>query len=154
MRIDFDMCCLQRPIDDQTQLRVRVEAQAVLGILALCEDGRAELIASEALVFRDRGESGRCSPRLRHSVDRMAVQFVQTDASVKSRAQQFMAAGIQPLDALHLASAVEAHADFFCTCDDRFLKKLAPSTRCQPKSFHHSNWFRRSNHDDPAQVAQ
>ena len=24
---------------------------------------------------------------------------------------------------LHLASAVEAQADFFCTCDDRLLKK-------------------------------
>jgi hypothetical protein len=24
---------------------------------------------------------------------------------------------------LHLATAEEAHADYFCTCDDRFLKK-------------------------------
>jgi len=27
------------------------------------------------------------------------------------------------LDALHLASAEEAEADYFCTCDDRFLKR-------------------------------
>ena len=30
---------------------------------------------------------------------------------------------MKPLDALHLASAVEADADFFCTCDDRLLKR-------------------------------
>jgi predicted nucleic acid-binding protein len=30
---------------------------------------------------------------------------------------------MKPLDALHLASAVEAKADFFCTCDDRLLKR-------------------------------
>ena len=31
--------------------------------------------------------------------------------------------GVQPLDALHLASAEVAQADYLCTCDDRFLKK-------------------------------
>lgn len=123
MRIYFDMCCLQRPIDDQTQLRVRVEAQAVLGILALCEDGRAELIASEALVFEIDANPEDVRRDFATQSIAKATQFVQADASVKARAQQFLAAGLQPLDALHLASAVEAHADFFCTCDDRFLKK-------------------------------
>ena len=33
------------------------------------------------------------------------------------------AMGMKPLDALHLASGVEADADFFCTCDDRLLKR-------------------------------
>jgi len=28
-----------------------------------------------------------------------------------------------PLDALHLSSAEEARADYFCTCDDRLLAK-------------------------------
>jgi predicted nucleic acid-binding protein len=27
------------------------------------------------------------------------------------------------LDALHLASAIEAQADYFCTCDDRLLRR-------------------------------
>jgi predicted nucleic acid-binding protein len=27
------------------------------------------------------------------------------------------------LDALHLASAEKGKADYFCTCDDKFLKK-------------------------------
>ena len=31
--------------------------------------------------------------------------------------------GFEPLDALHLASAEEAKADYFCSCDDRLLKK-------------------------------
>ena len=53
MRIYFDMCSLQRPLDDQTQLRVLVETQAVLGVLALCESGAIELIASDALVFEN-----------------------------------------------------------------------------------------------------
>ena len=31
--------------------------------------------------------------------------------------------GIKPLDALHLASAEEAQAVYFCTCDDKFLNR-------------------------------
>jgi len=31
--------------------------------------------------------------------------------------------GIKPLDALHLSSAVVSGANYFCTCDDSFLKK-------------------------------
>lgn len=27
------------------------------------------------------------------------------------------------MDALHLASAVESKAEYFCTCDDRLLKR-------------------------------
>jgi predicted nucleic acid-binding protein len=34
MRIYLYICCLQRPLDDQTQPRIRVETEAVLAILA------------------------------------------------------------------------------------------------------------------------
>jgi predicted nucleic acid-binding protein len=30
---------------------------------------------------------------------------------------------LAPLDALHLASAEAAGADYFCTCDDRLLRR-------------------------------
>ncbi len=55
MRVYLDMCSIQRPLDDRSQLRVHVEAEAVLGILALCESGEAELLSSDALEY----ESGR-----------------------------------------------------------------------------------------------
>jgi hypothetical protein len=51
MKIYLDMCSLQRPLDIKTQLRVAVEAEAILNILALCEAAHAELLASDALVF-------------------------------------------------------------------------------------------------------
>ena len=43
--------------------------------------------------------------------------------NIKRRASEFILLGIKPLYALHLASAEEAEADYFCTCDDRFLKR-------------------------------
>lgn len=42
---------------------------------------------------------------------------------VETLAEQFQKTGVKPLDALHLASATVAEADYFCTCDDAFLRR-------------------------------
>lgn len=42
---------------------------------------------------------------------------------MESRIQAYQDAGIKPFDALHLASAVAMSADYFCTTDDRLLRK-------------------------------
>ncbi|MBI3958843.1 MAG: PIN domain-containing protein [Chloroflexi bacterium] len=123
MKIYLDSCALQRPLDDKTQMRIRLEAEAILSVLELCKRGEVELISSEALEFeieknplgtrREYAESALGSARYR----------VAMNDTVELRAHTFRNFGIQPLDALHLASAEEAAADYFCTCDDRFLKR-------------------------------
>jgi predicted nucleic acid-binding protein len=123
MKVYFDMCSLQRPLDDKAQLRVFVEAQAILGVLALCESGKTDLIASDAHVFESDANPDAVRRDFAVQALAKATQFVKTDDELKARAQTFIAAGIKPLDALHLASAIAAEANFFCTCDDRFLKK-------------------------------
>lgn len=52
IRIYLDTCSIQRPLDSKTQIRIALEAEAVLGILALCEEGAVELIVSDALTFK------------------------------------------------------------------------------------------------------
>ena len=42
---------------------------------------------------------------------------------IEAQARAFVKAGMKPLDALHLASASWAKAAYFCTCDDKLLKK-------------------------------
>ena len=51
MRIYLDTCCLQRPLDDQTQPRIRVETEAVFAILASVQAGSVTLLSSEVLEF-------------------------------------------------------------------------------------------------------
>lgn len=123
MKIYFDMCSLQRPLDDKTQLRVLLEAQAVLGVLALCESGKADIVASDALVFECDANPDAVRRDFADQAIAKSAYFIQTTPQIKAKAQTFVDAGIKPLDALHLASAIAAKADFLCTCDDRFLKK-------------------------------
>jgi predicted nucleic acid-binding protein len=49
--------------------------------------------------------------------------FAKLDDSIEHRSKTFVRSGIKPIDALHLVSAEKMNADFFCTCDDKFLKK-------------------------------
>lgn len=123
MKIYLDMCTIQRPLDTKTQPRIAVEAEAILGVLTLCEAQQVELMSADALLF----ELGRNPHPVRKEyalkVLAKAVLFVPTDDEVVERTRRFQAEGIKPLDALHLASAVIGKADYFCTCDDRFLKR-------------------------------
>jgi hypothetical protein len=41
-KIYLDTCCLNRPFDDQTQERIRLESEAMLAILSRIEKGEWE----------------------------------------------------------------------------------------------------------------
>jgi hypothetical protein len=123
MKIYLDMCSLQRPLDDKVQLRILVEAEAVLGIIALCDSGEAQLIGSDALVFEAERNPHPIRKSFAHEMLAKARQFVSVNEQVEKRARTLNGLGIGSLDALHLASAIEADADYFCTCDDKLLKR-------------------------------
>lgn len=133
MKIYLDMCSIQRPLDTKTQPRIAVEAEAILAVLMLCEAAQADLISSDILLF----EVGRNPHPVRKEyalkVLTKAKVFVPTDNEVVERTRRFEAKGMKPLDAFHLASAVVAKADYFCTCDDRFLKRAKDADTGQTK---------------------
>ncbi len=49
LKLYLDTCSIQRPLDTQTQTRVRLETEAILGILAQVEAGKVTLISSTVL---------------------------------------------------------------------------------------------------------
>jgi hypothetical protein len=63
MRVYIDRCCLQRPLDDQTQPRIKVETEAVLAIRASINAGDLSMLNSEALEY----EIGRIPDDVRRS---------------------------------------------------------------------------------------
>lgn len=123
MRIYLDCCCLQRPLDDQTQPRIKVEAEAVLVILAAVQAGDVVLLNSEALEY----EIARIpNARRRNEVLAMlalAKERLKLTKESVTLAESLESVGIMAMDALHLSLASTAKADFFCTCDDSLLRK-------------------------------
>ncbi len=123
MKVYLDMCCIQRPMDTRSHVRIAVEAEAILGILALCETNQLQLISSGALEFEAEQTPHPVRRRYALEVLAKATTFVSADHSVEERVRYLQTLGIKPLDALHLASAEAAQAELFCTCDDRFFRK-------------------------------
>ena len=123
IKLYLDTCSIQRPLDTLSQTRLRLEAEAVLGVLAQGKAGNIELISSTVLeleiqrnplaVRREHGEQ----------VLAQATTIVIVDEQIEQRATHFVQVGIKVMDALHLAAAEAAQADYFCTCDDRFLRR-------------------------------
>jgi predicted nucleic acid-binding protein len=123
MRIYLDACSLQRPLDDRSQPRVNVEAEAVLTILELVEAGSLDLLSSEALAFEiDRIPDANRKASAREII-KLASETIALVDAIERQAESLIESGIKPMDALHVASASWAKADFFCTCDDKLLKK-------------------------------
>ncbi len=123
MKVYLDVCAIQRPLDTPDQIRIVLESEAVLGVLSLCETGKLELVSSDALQYEV--ERNPLPVRREHAraVLRLAHTHVALSEEVKERAKQLTEAGFMPMDALHLASAEAAQVEYFCTCDDRLLRR-------------------------------
>ncbi len=123
MRVYLDVCAIQRPLDTPNQIRIALEAEAVLGIIGLCDTGQLEIISSDALLYET--EQNPLLVRREHSraILQRAREVIRISESTKLRAAQFVDAGFKPLDALHLALAEMGEVDYFCTCDDRLLRR-------------------------------
>jgi predicted nucleic acid-binding protein len=133
MLIYLDMCSIQRPLDDRTQLRIQVESEAVLAIISLCESGTCELVSSDALVYEASRNPHPDRRAYAEDVLRRDRRFVGLTPETEERARAYNEAGLKPLDALHLACAVAAGADDFCTCDDRLLRRARAVHTGPPK---------------------
>lgn len=110
MRIYLDGCCLQRPFDDQTRPRIKVEPEAVLAILASMQAGDVSLRGSEALDYEARRIPNDERRGQMAAILTLANEYVELTPGVEQLAESLKTSGIFPMDAIHLALASEAYA--------------------------------------------
>lgn len=134
MKIYFDNCSLQRPLDDQTQPRIERETEAIIAILSFCEAGILTLVSSDILLaeINDISDLERRETSL--GILKIAAKNIAADAEILKRAQEFETSGVKPIDALHLASAEAGQAKYFCTCDDKLLRKAKARSDLKTKA--------------------
>jgi len=99
-----------------------LQAEAVLGIIDRVERGEVELLGSEILQLETEENPNPVGRRFALDVLGLASRQVVVDDEIESAARAYETSGIQPYDALHLASAVEERADVFCTTDDALYR--------------------------------
>ena len=121
--IYLDVCALCRPFDDQTQLRVRLETDAIQLILSHVRSGHLALVVSpaqdiEISAIDELAEREHLTSLLQQIGDRVEFDLKQA----RNRAEEMARLALGPADAAHLAFAEQAQASFI-TCDDRLLRQ-------------------------------
>lgn len=124
IKIYLDTCCYNRPYDDQTQLRINLEAQAKLFIQKQIIDGNLDLIYSFISVYENSQNPFPIRKNAIFSFFSNAVTYINYEniAVIKQRAAEIIKTGIKDKDALHISCAIEGKADYFITTDSRLLK--------------------------------
>jgi predicted nucleic acid-binding protein len=124
MRIYLDNCVFNRPFDDQSHLRVRLETEAKLYIQAKIKQGDLQLVWSYILEFENAQNPFHARKQTIAQWKNLASVLIPESSGLLAIARELLAKGIKPKDALHIASAIKGEADCFLSTDDKLLKKL------------------------------
>ncbi len=124
MRIYMDNCCFNRPFDDQSQLKVKLEAESKIYIQENILLKKLELVWSYILDYENTAnpfDERRNSIQIwkNHATD----DIVENDKII-NKAETIQLKGIKSKDALHIACAIFSKSDYFITTEDSILKKL------------------------------
>ena len=126
MRIYLDNCCFNRPFDDQSQLSVRLETEAVLFIQQTIKDTKVELVWSSILDFEIKKSSFETRQEATDEFRKLACSVADVTPAVEHEARQLQSQGLAIIDSLHLACAISAGCDYFITVDRGILKNQVP----------------------------
>jgi hypothetical protein len=125
MNIYFDLCVYNRPFDDQTQPRIMIETTALLIVMSIVQTQEMNTLNSFVLEYENSRNPQLENRRIIADMLNAATTYIQYDSAIGNRALVLEQSGIRHFDALHLACAEYADADFFVTCDDDLVRKAA-----------------------------
>jgi predicted nucleic acid-binding protein len=124
-RIYLDICCFNRPYDDQSYLTVRLESEAKLFVQKEILQGTFDLVWSYMLDYEN---SVNPYPDRSNTIARwrtVAKSDVDFSVEVNETGKQLMTLGLTNKDALHIACAITGKCDYFLTTDKGILNKQA-----------------------------
>jgi len=123
MRVYLDNCCFNRPFDDQSNIMNRMESDAKLFIQEQIKNGIINLVWSSVNEFEN-NDNPSFEKRERIAVwKQIAVEHCNLNETILDKALELEKIGLRSKDALHIACAIFAKADFFITTDKKILNK-------------------------------
>ena len=123
LQLYLDTSALKRPFDDQAQPRIALETEAMVTVLAMIQSDEAVLLSSAVLEYENSRNPQLERRRWTTRLLQLAGVTQPLTASIQQRASQLEHTGLGSLDALHVACAEAARADYLLTCDDRLPRR-------------------------------
>ena len=149
LKLYLDVCCFNRPYDDPSQDRIRLESEAVLLILKRVEHGSLELVSSDVVNY----EIGRTTDLNRRdrmlALTKTATRYVKLSSVETERAVAIQEMGFDNFDALHLACAEAGVAEFFLSTDKNLVTRASKvSNRLRVQVANPLNWLTEMTSDE------
>lgn len=139
MKIYLDNSFLNRPFDEPSVGLNRLEADALFFILEHIKRGDLRLAHSSVIAYENASNPALERQRFVDEVMKAATAYCNVDDAIRRRAMDMRKTlKLNPIDALHLASAEAAGVDFFLTCDYTVIKRYKGTIRVvSPLEFIH-----------------
>lgn len=118
----LDACCLNRPFDDQTQDRIRIEAESVIILLKISLTGKIKLIGSDVLKHEISKTPDPVRKSQLLSLSKYISRFYSLNDVIIELSRKLQNSGFGAFDSLHIAVAEKSGVDIFITTDDKILK--------------------------------
>jgi hypothetical protein len=125
MRIYLDNCCFNRPFDNQSNIRVKLETDAKLYVQLSILRGKIELAWSYILDFEN--EANPFFER-KYTIEKwkhLSTINISENSLILTKASNFAKLGIKAKDSLHLACSIATSCEYFLTTDDLIQKKMS-----------------------------
>ena len=136
----MDVCCFNRPMDNQDQDRIYIESEAIKAILLKCEQGLWTLLGNDIIEFELNNNPNFEKKQKIFILYNCVSEKHYLSNDVTLRANEFERIGMESLDSLHLAMAEYSKADILLTVDDKFIQ-LSTRTDAKVKIMNPVNWI-------------
>jgi predicted nucleic acid-binding protein len=123
MRIYLDNCCFNRPFDDQSQIRIRLESEAKLRIQNDIMENKFELVWSYILEAENNLNPFEERTNAIAGWKRPTVVEIKENKKILKMANKLKEIGLRSKDTLHISCAISAGCKYFLTTDDKILNK-------------------------------
>lgn len=123
MKIYLDVCCFNRPFDEQRNVRVKLETEAKLEIQAEIRAGKYHIVWSNILDYEN-SRNPHVERRLQiEGWKKYAAQDIEENNKILAIANKLSDLGLKSLDSLHVACAIESNCTYFISTDDKILNR-------------------------------
>ncbi|MBQ6909074.1 MAG: hypothetical protein IJQ63_05990 [Synergistaceae bacterium] len=124
LKIYLDNCCLNRPFDDQSQIKIELETRAKIYIQQLIKDDKLEMVTSFMLRFENSVNPFDIRrDAISDFINKYSSQFIGSDKlpELNDKISEIKKSGIKQKDAVHIACAIFAGCSYLLTTDKRML---------------------------------
>lgn len=122
-KVYLDNCCFNRPFDDQSQIRVRLETEAKLFIQHKIKANELYLVWSYILDYENSENPFQIRQLAIAKWKHSSTIVVSESDEILSLANRLSKKSFKAKDSLHIACAIQGDSDYFLTTDDKILNK-------------------------------